>query len=171
MADPISITAGILSILKGSVTIIQSLNTLKEKFDFSHLTIASLSAECSTTSMGLSQLQSALQADLNLLVTLSHSQEELTTCFEMAIWSIATVFSLLDDEVTKLNKKSSAETKIPFRNKVRSLWIEDLLKERAQQIRDQRSSLEFLLDCVKLYVHISQTTSTEPSLHICKSLH
>jgi hypothetical protein len=96
--------------------------------------------------MGLSQLQSALQNNPNLFPTYSHTEEELKTCFEMGIWGIATIFSLLDDEVTKLNDNSS------MANRARYVWIENLLNERAQQIRDQRSSLTFLLHCVQVYV-------------------
>jgi hypothetical protein len=155
MVDPISVVSGIAGVATGCTKIVQSLNTLKDKFKFAEQTIASLSTECFITSVGLSQLQSALQNSPDLLITLSNSQDELTTCFEMGIWCIAKMFSLLHDDVSKLNEKSHMGYKLSFGTKARYMLIEDSLKERLQQIRDQRSSLHFLLECVKQYVHFS----------------
>jgi hypothetical protein len=49
MADPISIVAGIAGVVKGSAKIAQSLSTLKRKFDFAELNIASLRVVSDTT--------------------------------------------------------------------------------------------------------------------------
>ncbi len=85
MVDPISVISGIAGVATGCTKIVQSLNTLKDKFKFAEETIVSLSTECFITSVGLSQLQSALQNSSDVLITLSDWQDELTTCFEMGI--------------------------------------------------------------------------------------
>ncbi|KAE8451754.1 hypothetical protein EG329_003211 [Mollisiaceae sp. DMI_Dod_QoI] len=68
----------------------------------------------------------------------------------MGIEGISTIFSLLDEELNKVEAELAKPNKRGFRRRARYLWNEDYLKELAQQIRDQRSSISFLLDCVKL---------------------
>jgi hypothetical protein len=151
MCEPLSIITGVASLVAVCVKISQSLTTLKGKYYFADLSITSLVVECSNTGLGLSQLQSALQSRPDILDTQGYSRDDVVNNFNMAIWGVAAVFSLLDAELKRLESGSmETSTWMGFRKKSRYLWNEDRLKELAQQIREQRSSISFLLQMVNL---------------------
>lgn len=151
MCEPLSIIAGVASLVTVCVKISQGLSTLKDKFQFAQRTIALLGSECSATCMGLSQLHSAFQNRPEILNTFGHSREELIICFDMVTWGIADTFSSLDTELTRLNiEMSKGGNRLGFLRKGRYLWNEDRVQSLAQQIREQRSSLSFLLQGIQL---------------------
>ncbi|CZR64822.1 uncharacterized protein PAC_14721 [Phialocephala subalpina] len=122
----------------------QNLNTIKGKYKFAELTIASLFVGCSTTTIALSHLENALRNKPGLIGTPSHSIDNMMNIFELGISGITIIFSLLDEEL------SMGINKLKFRKRVKYIWNEALIKELAQQIRDQRSSISFLLSCVQM---------------------
>lgn len=70
------------------------------------------------------------------------SQFDLIACFDTALVGIATTFSVLDEEMTRLNGGKNVVKKLGFRLRARYIWNEDLLKEVLQQyeIRGLRSA-------------------------------
>ncbi|KAK3386051.1 ankyrin repeat-containing domain protein [Podospora didyma] len=150
MADPISIATGVLSLVSASFKITESLRTLKSKFQHVPQTVAGLATEFQATSIGLSQLRRFLDSRQHVFSASDANEVErvyLLQCLDATTFDMAKTFSAVDAELTKLNRDDARQS-IALR--MRFMWVEGDLNAYMTQIRDQRSSLVFLMQSIQL---------------------
>jgi len=150
--DPLSIAGGVLSLVSSGFKISRSLNTLRNKYKSAPATLSALSVECSVTCAALYQIQDLLTSRPEFLTSQSDSRSMLTDMFELALLGCAATFSVLDEELTKVEYDGKKGVfKVGFKSRLKLIWNEDTLKELLQQMRDQRSSIGFLIETVQTY--------------------
>ena len=128
----------------------RSLHALRNKYKSAPAALAAISAECSVTCAALYQIQQLLSAHPEFVSSESDSRSDLRDLFELAILGCAATFSVLDEELTKLEYDAKQTGfRVGFKSRVKMMWNEDTLKELLQQMRDQRSSIGFLIETVQ----------------------
>ena len=148
MADPLSIAVGITSLIGVSLKLSHGLKDVCAKFQRAPQTISSLYRECSNTSTGLVTLNRLLQSRANVLVSAQESNQDFLACFDLTIVNMAQTFSVLDDQFHKLSGGDDSLGKLSLR--MRFMWIDGELNTLMQELRDQRSALVFLIECIQL---------------------
>ncbi len=160
MADPLSITAGVVSLVAAAWKISGNLRALQTKFQRVPQTVSGLVTEFQATAVGLGQLNELLQAKGDVLKIGPAGTEEvdrtpLLQCFDAMMVDMAQTFSLLNMELAKLDRGEARLLAL----RMRFLWVESDLVEYTTRIRDQRSSLLFLMQSIQLCVcHIPSHT-------------
>ncbi|KAK1766526.1 ankyrin-1 [Phialemonium atrogriseum] len=140
MCDPLSIATGTASLLAASLKLSHGLIVLRSRFQKVPETVSGLCNELQLTSIGLDALTSASSND--------QARRNLLQCVEATTVSMAKSFSVLDTEIAKLNKDDPAESQsVAWR--LRFMWVESDLNGLMVQVRDQRSSLSFLMQVVQ----------------------
>ena len=151
MSDPFSIAAGAVSLVAASWKISNNLRNLQTKFERVPQTVSALIAEFQATTAGLSQLNRLLEARQHDLLGGNAADEaervHLLQCLDAMTFDMARTFSLIDAELAKLTKGEAR----PLSLRLRFLWVESDLNGYMAQIRDQRSSLIFLMQSIQLY--------------------
>lgn len=154
--DPLSIATATASLLAASFKLSHGLIVLRSKFERVPETVSNLCSELQLTSVGLNGLQNLLRSRPEALTSTAQddpTRHHLLQCVDATTVSMAKSFSVLDTEIGKLNKDESAESRsIAWR--LRFMWVESDLGTLMTQVRDQRSSLNFLMQVVQTYVSL-----------------
>jgi hypothetical protein len=149
MADPLSIMTAAASLFAASLKLSRSLILLRSRFQKVPETVSGLSNEIQLTSLGLGELESLLRSRQDVLASGSQNsrvRHNMLKCIEATTVSMAKSFSLLDAELGKLARDGKESKGISWR--LRFMWVESDLDGIMVQVRDQRSSLSFLMQLV-----------------------
>jgi hypothetical protein len=150
MCEPLSILATSASLFAASLKLSHSLILLRSRFQRVPETVSSLVNEMQLTSLGLGELESLLRSRHDVLASASRDdavRQHMLQCVEAVTVSMAKSFSLLDGELGKLVREGEEERRgVSWRLKF--MWVESDLDEIMAQVRDQRSSLGFLMQLV-----------------------
>ena len=148
MADPFSITAGVVGLVTQGIKAVQTLQNYATKYRIADLSIASTRTECSTIRIALLQIQDLLiqngttsHADDNDSFA-AHALEE----YESVLSACSVVFQVLNERLTELNKQSlDKNNESSFKMKVNAVWNDDELTVLRQNIRGQAIAINLLL--------------------------
>lgn len=151
MADPLSITASVVSLAAAAWKMSDNLRNLQSRFHRAPQTVSGLAAEFQATTAGLGQLSRFLESRQSAFLP-GHAHADaaerlhLLQCLDAVIFDMARTFSLVDAELAKLSKDDASL----FALRLRFLWVEGDLTAYMTQIRDQRSSLVFIMQSIQL---------------------
>jgi hypothetical protein len=79
---------------------------------------------------------------------MANQQQDLTTSFQVAVSGLSATISTLQEEVGKTTENGGKKAS-RFASKARVVWNDNVFKELFQQIRDQRASIGFPIDCIQ----------------------
>ncbi|GAB1318562.1 Ankyrin-1 [Madurella fahalii] len=149
MLDPISLATGVTALVAAAWNISISVRNLQTKFQRVPETVSGLAAEFRATAAGLGQLDRLLRSRPTALLGSDGTVAEhhhLLQCLDAVTFEMARTFSLIDVELTKLTKDDARLLAL----RLRFLWVESDLNGYMAQIRDQRSSLVFLMQFIQM---------------------
>ena len=152
MAEPLSIIVGLASLISVCLKVSRGVKTVAEKYQAVNNTLSALSVECSVTSAALSQIEQMLAAKQASHLIVSQDRSEIRLVLELALSGCAATFAVLDQELNKFERSRPSGNRLGFKTRTKYLWNEDTLKEVLQQMRDQRSSINFLIDVIQTLV-------------------
>ena len=148
MAEPISILASVRTLVTVSYQLGNSVVTLHRRYQQAPQTLSTLSTECSLSNLALARVERMISTRPETLSSEFDVGVDVISFFELALTSWATTFSVLDAEVSKINKSQTTR----FSGRVRYILNEDTLKELSRQLRDLRASINLLLDSYQTYL-------------------
>jgi hypothetical protein len=160
--DPISIAASISSLIVGSTKIVQLANNVRQQYANSELLMASVAAECSTVTVALAQLHSALQSR-NERSWKRDGKEDVLKSVEAVSVACSLTLSVLEKYMVGMVKakededepeSSRNDVQLTRREKMRVLWNDEEITRLLSQMRGYQSSLGLLLNVVQWYVWI-----------------
>jgi hypothetical protein len=155
--DPISITTAVLAISARCLTTAKAVSTLRDKFKGAQITISAIHSESTVISASLGHIQSLILKDPETLSSIFTSRPGLEGAFDTALTGCALVFSILDDEVQKLQGDGG---EIGAAEKMKIVWKEETMKELLQQIRGQQTALSLLIQALQMYFDLTSRYST-----------
>jgi hypothetical protein len=145
--DPISITGTVLAITAKCLTTARTLYTLREKYKDAQLTITAIYSESRVIGASLSHIQSIILESPEVLHSNLQTRPELESIFDHALTGCMLVFSVLDEEVEKLNNNVESAW-----NRATAVWKEDTMKDLLQQIRGQQIAISLLIQVLQMLV-------------------
>jgi hypothetical protein len=148
--DPISLTAGILSITTACLKSAHRLDGLREKYKHAQTTITALCAEAKVISASLSQIQSLILGNAGALITQLRPRSEVIAIFDNALTGCAVVFAVLDNELAALSSEDE-DGVMNWTQKAKLMWKDDLMKDLLQQLRGQTAAIGLLIQALQMY--------------------
>ncbi|KXX79231.1 Ankyrin-1 [Madurella mycetomatis] len=148
MADPLSIATGVAALVAAAWNVSNNLRDLRAKFQRVPETVSGLVAEFQATHIGLGQLNSLLRSRQTAFLGSNGTAAEhqhLLQSIDLITVEMARIFSLINTELTKLTKDDARLLTL----RLRFLWAESDLNGYMVQMRDQRSSLVFLMQFIQ----------------------
>jgi len=142
MLEPVSVLTTVTTLIGVSYRLTTGVNALVNRYQQANLTLTTLATECSTTQIALTNIERFLRARPDFL---SHGVVA-RGCLQTSIGTWASIFSVLDSELARINRGTPSIPRINIRGRMRFLLNEDRLKEISNQLRDLRSSIGFLLE-------------------------
>lgn len=121
--------------------------------------ISAIYSESTIISASLGHIQSLVLKSPDAISSSLQSRPELDSAFDTALTGCMLVFSVLDDEIQRLNQNPND----PKRRMV-YLWKEDTMKELLQQLRGQQTALTLLVQALQMYACLK--TSFANTTHI-----
>ena len=147
MVDPISITTAVLAISTRCLSTAKAVSALHDKFKNAQITISAIHSESTVICASLTLIYNLILRDPETLRSNFATRPELEGAFDTALTGCALVFSVLDDEVLKLQ----GDGELNVVGKVKIVWKDDTMKELLQQIRGQQSALSLLAQALQMY--------------------
>ena len=151
MADPLSLVATILSLVTGCGKVTAVLRDLKQSYSDAPSVLQALAVDCTTTTVVLQRLEHVLRSNPQLLAAPSRGTQNLKSSFETLVQDISNSIHRLGQEVGHIAivaKDGSVDMSNSSRAKF--MWKEEFLRSSLQEIREYRSALSFLLDCIQM---------------------
>ena len=145
--DPLSITGTVLAITACCVKSAKGLYSLRERYKHAHLVISAIYSEITVISASLSRVQGLILTKPETFEWNLKSQPQLEIILDTALTGCMLVFSILDDEVTRLVQHGDS-----MRARAAAIWNEDVMQQLLGQIRAQETSLTLLIAALQLYV-------------------
>lgn len=116
------------------------------------MTITAIYSESRVISTSLGHIHMLISSNSESLRTALHERSELFNTFDQALTGCVLVYSVLDDEVTRLYNGAGKEGVAAMLNRVKFLWKEETMKDILTQIRGQQTSLSLLIQALQMYV-------------------
>lgn len=158
--DPISIAASISSLIIGSTKVVQLANSLQQQYANTEMLMTSIAAECSTVTVALAQLQSALHSRRERSWK-TDGKEDVLKSVEAVTIACALTLSLMEKYMVAVLEKSQDEGeasvgktdgRLTKKDKMKILWNDEEIGRLVSQLRGYQSSLSLLLNVVQWYV-------------------
>ncbi|KAK1832426.1 ankyrin repeat-containing domain protein [Podospora conica] len=164
MADPLSFVAAIVALVTTCTQVVRKITKIKQSSSSAPAALHSLAIDCTTTMTVLQRLESLVRLRPQLLAGGGAiGQPGLGDSFKLLVQAISASIGLVSDEVRRISTASkNRQAGVSARAKAKFVWKERLLKDLLGEIREHRSSLSFLLDCVhtesivKVQIHLEQ---------------
>jgi hypothetical protein len=145
--DPISITGTVLAITGKCLTTARTLYALREKYKDAQITITAIYSESRVIGASLGHIQSIILENPDSLQSNLKTRPELESIFDHALTGCMLVYSVLDEEVEKLNDNAESAW-----NRASAVWKEDTMKDLLQQIRGQQIAISLLVQVLQMSV-------------------
>ncbi|CAM1510523.1 Fc.00g008580.m01.CDS01 [Cosmosporella sp. VM-42] len=151
MADPLSLVGAIFALIGSTTKVVQELRTLKQSYSGAPTVLQLLAIDCTTTGAVLQRLEHVLRNRPQLLSPAAQGIPDLRISFETLVEGIEDSIHKLGRDVQKIAKSArDGDYEMSSTSKAKFLWKEEEFKASLQEIRDQRASLSFLLDCLQM---------------------
>jgi hypothetical protein len=142
MADPVSIS----TLVSACVFLGTRLKQLSDSYRSAPQTIQSLCAECNNTIVVLNHTRRLLK-DKPQLFSENGGSQDVKQCFESAVKGIEEIVHTLREELSSYDAIESS-----FRARARFAFDDEKLKGLLQTLKDQRTSVDFLINCIQKYL-------------------
>ena len=156
MAEAIGLVASILGIVDVCTKIGAQIRDIQRSFVGAPAAIQSLAVDCVATATVLRRLQHLLRSRPQLFNPRAHNgTQDLASSFDALVKGLHGSVQILAEEVSRIYRTSKVmdgKGGLTSTAKAQYVWKESLLKELHGEIREQRSSLCFLLDCINTCV-------------------
>ena len=147
--DPLSIAAGVTSLLGACAAVTRSLNDLRGKYSRSDSTFTAISTECTIISSTLSHVARIAKHDFsNFSDRLAADGAELHGAFQEAIDCCDVTLVALSDTLNKCGRQGS-QGLLSWKGKARLLWSEQELRDRLQTLRSLNVAMSALLSAIQ----------------------
>ncbi|SCO28468.1 related to GTPase-activating protein of the rho/rac family (LRG1 protein) [Fusarium fujikuroi] len=142
--DPLSIASSVVGLTATCLSTCKKLHDLAGEYQDAPAIIATICSQSTIISIGLSELQMKILRRDDLAQAWA-SKTQIWTAFETALTACMVVFSCLEAETKSLILKNPG-----FWGKIRFIWNQERLKELLGALREQQSSITFLLNLLEL---------------------
>ena len=139
MPEPISILVSVRTLSSVAFQLGKTLASVQQKYQQAPRILALLSTECTVAATAMAKIQQIMENKAAILKSGFDGETNVTACFELALTTWATTFSILDTELSKFDGNHGVLSRIRF------IWSESTLDELRRQLRDLSSSVNFLL--------------------------
>jgi Fungal N-terminal domain of STAND proteins len=148
--DPLSITAGVASLVGTCVKTVRSLKAAVDTYKLASLTISAITSECSVISATLSQIQDLFLQNPDTLASKLGSQSQLHAAFETTLTGCSVTLAALDDELQKLTEGQGATGESSRRARLKYVWNENTMKELLQHLHGHHGGINLLLTALQM---------------------
>jgi hypothetical protein len=148
--DPLSITAAVLGISTVALRVTKTLSGLISSYHHASITVTAICSESALISAALSQIQSLMFQSGDSIVDRFADRSDLCNTFDIALTGCQLLFSCLETEVADLQVAVSASGTLPLRQKVKTLWKQDVMASLLLQLRGQATALNLLLQGLQM---------------------
>ncbi|CAN9152223.1 unnamed protein product [Alternaria alternata] len=144
--DPLSITTAVLRITTTCVVAAKELNEIRNAWKRAPVTVSSLCSQLKLTGASLSQIQSLLLSDTDILqekpALIETLETTLTSCLVLSKW--------LEKYMLKITKGVLDTTKLNWKAKFKTLWNDDEVKELQRQLHQQHTAIGALIGLLQM---------------------
>jgi hypothetical protein len=147
--DPLSITTAVLTVTVRCLSTAKTLYGLREKYKDAQITISAIYSESRVIGASLGHIQSLVLRNPDALRSNLQARPELESTFEDALMGCMLMYSVLNEEVQKLNTNSES----PW-TRATAVWKEDAMRELLQQIRGQQTAISLLIQALQMSAYL-----------------
>lgn len=110
------------------------------------MTVSSLCSQLKLTAASLSQIQSLLLSNTDIL----NDKPDLMETFDTTLTASVVLSSWLEKYVQKITKGLLENSKATWKMKFKTLWNEDEVKELSQQLQTQQGAITTLVGLLQM---------------------
>jgi hypothetical protein len=148
MPDPLTIVTGTISLVGHAIQGVQAISSYVGKYKIADLTIASMTTECSTIRLALSQIQ-RLILDKKILQSPEAGDEHASYIlddFQRVLGACSFTFAALNQRLASLDLQGiNKYNESTFMAKVKAVWNEDEMSVLRHNIRGLSDAISLLL--------------------------
>ncbi|KAF2244962.1 hypothetical protein BU26DRAFT_463801, partial [Trematosphaeria pertusa] len=144
--DPLSITATVLKITTSCISAAKDLNDIRQAWKRAPTTVKSLCSQLKLTAASLSQIQSLLLKDQEIL----GRQPELQEAFDTALTACLVLTTLLDKYMLSIKKSLLHGTRRSWKVNFKTVWNESEIKELLEQLHGQQVAIGALVSLLQV---------------------
>ncbi|KAF2202759.1 hypothetical protein GQ43DRAFT_462125 [Delitschia confertaspora ATCC 74209] len=148
--DPLAAASAVIAISGRCVRTARALYDLRTKYKDASITISAIYSESTVISTSLGHIHMLISKNSESLRTTLRDRPELSVTFDQALTGCVLVYSVLDDEVTKLYSGIGKEGVASVRTRMKFLWKEEGMKDILMQIRGQQTALGLLIQALQM---------------------
>ena len=147
--DPISLTPFILSVIAISEKTVFVIKDLTSKYKSAPLTLSLIQTEITTILEALKRLENICCNDPDSISARFSSQIELVNTFDSALTGCVTVVSCLENELSRVSKRSPFQ-EIKWTNNLKFMLAESSIKTQLQHLGVKRGAIQLLLQSLQV---------------------
>ncbi|KAH6839855.1 hypothetical protein CC77DRAFT_502630 [Alternaria alternata] len=144
--DPLSITTAVLRITTTCIVAAKELNEIRNAWKRAPVTVSSLCSQLKLTGASLSQIQSLLLSDTDVLqekpALIETLDTTLTSCLVLSTW--------LEKYMLKITKGVLDTSRLDWKAKFKTLWNDDEVKELQEQLHQQHAAISTLVGLLQM---------------------
>ncbi|CAN9469008.1 unnamed protein product [Alternaria alternata] len=144
--DPLSITTAVLRITTTCVVAAKELNDIRTAWKRAPVTVSSLCSQLKLTGASLSQIQSLLLSDTDVIqgkpALIETLDTTLTSCLVLSTW--------LEKYMLKITKGVLDTSRLNWKAKFKTLWNDDEVKELQRQLHQQHTAIGALIGLLQM---------------------
>ncbi|KAF7670651.1 hypothetical protein GT037_011230 [Alternaria burnsii] len=144
--DPLNITTAVLRITTTCVVAAKELNEIRTAWKRAPVTVSSLCSQLKLTGASLSQIQSLLLSDTDVLqekpTLIETLDTTLTSCLVLSTW--------LEKYMLKITKGVLDTSRLNWKAKFKTLWNDDEVKELQRQLHEQHTAISALIGLLQM---------------------
>ncbi|KAL1794077.1 hypothetical protein ACET3X_007498 [Alternaria dauci] len=144
--DPLSITVAVLRITTTCVAAAKELNQIHVAWKRAPTTVSSLCSQLKLTGASLSQIQSLLLHNTDIL----QAKPALVETFDTTLTSCLVLSACLEKYMLKITKGVLDDSKLSWKAKFKTLWNEDEVKELLEQLHQQHAAIGTLVGLLQM---------------------
>ncbi|CAN9399095.1 unnamed protein product [Alternaria alternata] len=144
--DPLSITVAVLRITTTCVAAAKELNEIHVAWKRAPVTVSSLCSQLKLTSASLSQIQSLLLNDTDVL----QAKPALVETLDTTLTSCLVLSACLEKYMLKITKGVLENSRLDWKAKFKTLWNEDEVKELQRQLHQQHAAISTLVGLLQM---------------------
>ncbi|CAO2654478.1 Nn.00g112110.m01.CDS01 [Neocucurbitaria sp. VM-36] len=144
--DPLSIASSVLRITTTCIEAAKTLNDVRHAWKRAPVTVSSLCAQLKLTAASLSQIQSLLLNNTDIL----QDKHDLVETFDTTLTSCLVLSTWLEKCMQKITRGVLDGTKASWKIKFRTLWNEEEVKELLQQLHTQQGAISVLVGLMQM---------------------
>ncbi|KAH5139533.1 hypothetical protein HBI56_226700 [Parastagonospora nodorum] len=144
--DPLTITSTVLRITGSCVGAAHTLWEIRNAWKRAPMTVDTLCSQLKLTAASLSQIQSLLLGDSDVL----RNKPDLVDTFDTTLTSCLVLSTSLDKYMLKIKKGALQSSKMTWKAKFKTLWNENEVKELLGHLHTQQGGVSVLVNLLQM---------------------